>query len=145
MSDLAGGLWPQGLPCASLHSDPWLDLSVIALAAWAVLVRAVRCTGILPAQHVHNTPEYNGISERLNRMLLEQMRALLHLSKLPKNLWGEAINHDIWLKNRTPTQALPDGKTQYEMLYGKKPNLRNLHEWGNQVWIHTLEGTKLDG
>ena len=35
----------------SLRSDPWLDLSVIALAAWAVLVRAVRCTGILPAQH----------------------------------------------------------------------------------------------
>jgi hypothetical protein len=25
-------------------------LSVITLAAWAVLVRAVRCTGILPAQ-----------------------------------------------------------------------------------------------
>ena len=35
----------------SLHSDPWLDLLVIALAAWAVLVRVVRCTGILPAQH----------------------------------------------------------------------------------------------
>jgi hypothetical protein len=31
------------------------------------------------------------------------------------------------------------------MLYGKKPNLRNLHEWGNQVWAHTLEGMKLDG
>ena len=31
------------------------------------------------------------------------------------------------------------------MLYGKKPNLRNLHEWGNQDWVHTLEGTKLDG
>ena len=38
------------MPCASLHSDPWLDLSVIALAAWAILVRVVRCTGILPAQ-----------------------------------------------------------------------------------------------
>ena len=33
-------------------SDPWLDLSVIALAAWAVLVRAARCTGILLAQQV---------------------------------------------------------------------------------------------
>ena len=36
----------------SSYDDPWLDLSVIALAVWAVLVRAVRCTGILPAQQV---------------------------------------------------------------------------------------------
>ena len=94
---------------------------------------------------VHDTPEYNGISERLNRTLLERTRALLHSSKLPKNLWGEAINHAVWLKNRTPTRALPDGKTPYEMLYEKKPNLRNLHEWGTEVWVHTTEGTKLDG
>ena len=94
---------------------------------------------------VHDTPEYNGISERLNRMLLERTRALLHASKLPKNLWGEAVTHVVWLKNRTPTRALPDGKTPYEMLYGKKPNLKNLHEWGTEVWVHTTEGSKLDG
>ena len=35
----------------SSHDDPWLDLLVIALAAWAILVRAVCCTGYLPAQH----------------------------------------------------------------------------------------------
>ena len=35
-------------------------------------------------------------------------------------------------------------KTPYEMLYGKKPNLKNLHEWGSDVWVHTTEGTKLD-
>ena len=52
---------------------------------------------------VHDTPKYNGISKCLNWMLLERTCALLHSSKLPKNLWGEAINHAIWLKNRTPT------------------------------------------
>ena len=31
------------------------------------------------------------------------------------------------------------------MLYGKKLNLRKLYEWGNQVWIHTPGGSKLDG
>src|SRR5277367_524644 len=94
---------------------------------------------------VHDTPEYNGISERLNRTLLERTRALLHSSKLPKNLWGEAVNHAVWLKNRTPTRALPDGKTPYEMLYGRKPDLRNLEEWGSKVWVHTPAGSKLDG
>ena len=39
--DLAGGQWPQALPVV-----------VTALAAWAVLVRVVRCTGYLPAQQV---------------------------------------------------------------------------------------------
>ena len=31
------------------------------------------------------------------------------------------------------------------MLYGKKPNLSQLKEWGEKVWIHILGGTKLDG
>ena len=35
---------------------------------------------------IHDTPEYNGVSKCLNRTLLEQMRALLHQSELPKNL-----------------------------------------------------------
>ena len=59
---------------------------------------------------VHDTPEYNGIAERLNRTLVERTRAILHASGLPKNLWGEAIRHVVWLKNRTPTRSLPEGK-----------------------------------
>ena len=31
------------------------------------------------------------------------------------------------------------------MLYGKKPNLNHLREWGCKVWVHTSSGTKLDG
>ena len=94
---------------------------------------------------IHDTPEYNGVSECLNQTLLEQTRALLHLSKLPKNLWGETITHVVWLKNRTSTCALPEGKTPYEMLYRKRLDLKNLLEWGSDVWVHTAEGTKLDG
>ena len=31
------------------------------------------------------------------------------------------------------------------MLYNKKLDLKNLHEWGSAVWVHTTTGTKLDG
>ena len=41
--------------------------------------------------------------------------------------------------------ALSDGKTPYKMLYNKRPNLKNLQEWRVSVWVHTMEGTKLDG
>lgn len=94
---------------------------------------------------VHDTPEYNGVSKCLNWTLLEQTHALLHSSKLPKNLWGEAITHVVWLKNRTPTHGLPGEKTPFEVLYGKKLDLSGLREWGNRVWVHTMVDTKLDG
>ena len=49
-------------------------------------------------------------SQVLNRTLLERIRAFAHGSGLPKSLWGEALRHAVWLKNRTGTRAL-DGKT----------------------------------
>ena len=31
------------------------------------------------------------------------------------------------------------------MLYNKRPNLGHLKEWGCKVWVHSKEGSKLDG
>src|ERR1700678_4098222 len=93
---------------------------------------------------VHDTPEHNGVAERLNRTLLERVRSMLHASGLPKFLWGEAIKHAIYLKNRTFTKAL-NGITPYKAFYGTKPNLRGLPEFKCKVWVHTTDGSKLDG
>ena len=68
---------------------------------------------------------------------------MLYSSKLPENLWGEAITHAVWVKNRTITHGLPKGKMPYKMLYEKKPSMSGLYEWGNKVWIHTPGGSKL--
>ena len=69
---------------------------------------------------------------------------MLHANGMPKFLWGEAINHAVYLKNRTPTKAL-DEKTPYEVFYGVKPNLKGLLEFGSKVCVHKTDGTKLDG
>ena len=87
---------------------------------------------------------YNGVAERLNCVLLEHTWAFLHSSTLPKFLWGEAVKHAVWLKNRMATHALLNRKTPYKMLYGKKPNLAGLREWGTKAWVHDASGTKLD-
>src|ERR1700723_3445165 len=42
-------------------------------------------------------------------MILEKVRAMLHVSGLPQFLWGEAARHAVWLKNRTLTKTL-DGR-----------------------------------
>jgi hypothetical protein len=59
-------------------------------------------------------------------------------------LWGEAVKHAVYLKNRTPTIAL-DEQTPFEAFFGKKPNLEGLHEFGAKVWVHNAKGSKLDG
>jgi hypothetical protein len=67
---------------------------------------------------VHDTPQHNGVAKRLNRTLAERVRAVLHASGLPKFLWGEAIAHAVYVKNRTATRVL-NGKISYELLNGK--------------------------
>ena len=92
---------------------------------------------------MHDTPEHNGVAERLNRMLVERVRAMIHASGLPKNLWGEAIMHATWLKNRSSMCRLRT-KTRYEIMYKKVPNLSNLPVWGCRVKVHDTSGSKLD-
>src|SRR5882724_3222905 len=65
---------------------------------------------------IHDTPEENGVSERLNYMLLEHAHAMLLTSGLLKFLWMETIEHATWIKNCMGTHAL-DGKTPYEMVF----------------------------
>ena len=52
---------------------------------------------------VHDTPEHNGVSERLNHTIMEKVQAMLHASDLPKFLWAEAASHTVYVKNRTWT------------------------------------------
>ncbi|KAF8589060.1 hypothetical protein K439DRAFT_1333671, partial [Ramaria rubella] len=53
------------------------------------------------------------------------------------------LKHSIWLKNRTTTRALNDNKTPYELLYGMKPNLLGLPEWGTKVFVLKEDRGKL--
>ncbi len=93
---------------------------------------------------MHNTLQHNGIAESLNHRLLEHVWAILHHSGLPKTLWAEALQFTVWLKNCTSTQALGNNTTPYKELYGDKPNLSGVPEWGQLVWVHSGTGSKLD-
>jgi len=92
---------------------------------------------------VHDTLQLNGVAERLNRMLLKRICTFAHGSSLPKSLWGKALRHAVWLKNRTAMRAL-DGRTPFEALYGRPPDLSCLHSWGCHVWVHDPDCSKLD-
>ena len=90
----------------------------------------------------HDSPHKNGVAERLNRTLLEWVHAMLHTSRLPDRLWGEALQHTVWLKNQLSTKALRD-ITPYEILTKSKPCLADQHVWGQKVWVHNPNNSKL--
>lgn len=81
------------------------------------------------------TPENNGISERMNRTLVEKARSMLSDAKLPKHLWGEAVLTAVYLTNRSTTKALPNA-TPYEMWHGRKPELSKLRIFGSPAVMH---------
>ena len=92
---------------------------------------------------VHDSPQQNGVAERLNRTLAEHMRAMLIPSALPSSLWGEALMHAVWLKNRTATRALPN-TTPYEQSTGRKPDLSALREFGCKAYVRVEGQSKLE-
>ena len=83
-----------------------------------------------------NTPEQNGVSERLNRTLIESARSMLIHAKMPLKFWAEAVNTAVYLHNRSPTSALKE-KTPVESWFRKKLNMSNLKVSGSVCFVHT--------
>jgi transposase InsO family protein len=82
------------------------------------------------------TPEYNGVAERLNRTILEMIRAMLISSQMSRSFWAEAAFHAVYLKNRLPTSS-NQNKSPYEILYNKVPRLGHLKPFGSKVFLYT--------
>ena len=55
---------------------------------------------------VPSVPLHNGDVERMNRTIVEKVRCMLKLAKLPKSFWGEAVNTVVYLINRSPSVPL---------------------------------------
>ena len=77
------------------------------------------------------------ISGQVSKIISEKGTELLRVSSIPENLWPEAIQHAVWLKNRTPARALrkKDKKTPYEALKGDKPTLTRERIWGSRAYV----------
>jgi hypothetical protein len=77
------------------------------------------------------------ISGQVLKIISEKGTELLRVSSIPENLWPEAIQHAVWLKNRTPARALrkKEAKTPYEALKGDKPTLSRERIWGSRAYV----------
>ena len=91
------------------------------------------------------SPRQNGVSERLNRTIIETVRSIIFQAKLPIKFWAEAVNTAVYLRNRSPTVYL-ENKTPYECWFDRKPDLSNLRVFGCLSYIHIpdIQRKKLD-
>jgi transposase InsO family protein len=86
------------------------------------------------------TPEMNGVSERLNRTLVEATKAMLYEAELDDSWWGEAIMTATYLRNLIPTKMRSlEGErmtTPFQEWKGIRPNLQHLRIFGSECWVH---------
>ncbi|GJY89865.1 retrovirus-related pol polyprotein from transposon TNT 1-94 [Tanacetum coccineum] len=87
--------------------------------------------GISHETSVPRSPQQNGVVERRNRTLMEAARILmLNFAKAPLFLWAEDVATACYTLNRSLVHTL-HGKTYYELLKGKKPNLQYFRVFGS--------------
>jgi transposase InsO family protein len=96
---------------------------------------------------VENQAE-NGMAERKIHTLLERIRALMYGCTLPMEYWPYALQHAVYIENRTPKTWLSH-KTPIEALFGNLPDLSLARIFGSPGMMiipndsaHKQAGTK---
>ncbi|GJX42776.1 retrovirus-related pol polyprotein from transposon TNT 1-94 [Tanacetum coccineum] len=85
--------------------------------------------GISHETSVARSPQQNGVIERRNHTLIEAARTMLIYAKAPLFLWAEAVATACYTQNRSIVR-LRHGKTPYELLHDKLPDLSFFHVFG---------------
>ena len=88
------------------------------------------------------SPHQNGSAERAWRSLFEMARCLLLESQLPKELWTYAVMTAAYIRNRCFNARL--GKTPFEALVGKRPDISHMHVFGSNCYAYVQNAKKLE-
>ncbi|GJU74358.1 retrovirus-related pol polyprotein from transposon TNT 1-94, partial [Tanacetum coccineum] len=92
-------------------------------------LKMIQKVGISHETSVARSPQQNGVVERRNRTLIKAARTMLIYAKALLFLWAEAVAIACYTKNRSIVR-LRYGKTPYEILHDKLPDLSFFHVIG---------------
>ncbi|GAA5822787.1 hypothetical protein JCM3770_000004 [Rhodotorula araucariae] len=90
------------------------------------------------------SPQSNGVAECVNRSIVEGIISLLNQAGAPKDLWAEALQAFVSVKNRSPHAALL-GKVLLATWQSRPVCVDMLRVWGCRAWHTATHGrSKLD-
>ena len=91
--------------------------------------------GIRREKIVPGTPQENGVSERMNRTIMERARCMRFHVGFPLQFWADAVNNVVYLLNRGPSSAL-DGGILEDAWIGKQVKYSFLRTFGCEAFVH---------
>jgi hypothetical protein len=86
-------------------------------------------------------PKKNGVAERKNMTICEEMKAMMFNQDLPNYRWAEATSTVVYIQNMCPHPILKD-KTLEEVFSRINPEVGNLRIFGCPVYIHVPKEKK---
>jgi transposase InsO family protein len=101
----------------------------------------LRSCGIVSQLTPPGTPQWNGVSERRNRTLLDMVRSMMGHTCLPISFWGYALETSAFTLNRCPSKSVE--KTPYELWTGNVPKMSFMRIWGCEAYVRKLIPEKL--
>lgn len=90
--------------------------------------------GIFHAKSPANTPQRQGKSERLGKILINSALTMLLQRRMPLKFWGLAILYAAYIRNRTTKPG--QDKTRHELLLGGQPSVKHCLPFGSPVMYH---------
>ena len=97
--------------------------------------------GIRMSKTVPETPQQNGIAERMNKTLNERAKSMRLHAGLPKMFWADAVSTAAYLINRGPSVPL-DFKIPEEEWQGRRISLAHLRVFGCASYVKTKDSER---
>jgi len=86
--------------------------------------------GITHEQTSAHSSSSNGVAERMNRTLMNMVRAMMIKSGLPAPFWAEALHTAAKIRNRLPTSSLDRNISPHEAWFGVPPTIDHFRIFG---------------
>lgn len=84
------------------------------------------------------TPQQNGVSERMNRSIMDKVRSMLHETGLYESYWAEAASTTVYLINRLPNASIsfeiPEARWT-----GRPISYDHLRSFGCVAYVHQVK------
>lgn len=90
--------------------------------------------GIRHEKSAPYSPQQNGVSERMNRTLIEKVRCMLFDAKLTKGFWAEALFAAVDVVNVLPNSSI-NNLSPSELWFGRKPDIAHFKIFGSRAMV----------